>query len=309
MSESKNIVVDDAMLERAWIAASSACVSVIDGEHRYVAPLSPSDWYAALKPAIEAVLASRPSGLNEQSGNSGHLQGDAVDGLSQRLKKSSAVLLDTSMMTTQFPAWLCDELEKAATLHDECVAALAARQPVAGLQSGTDHEVLTDFVRICRENAPVGQWPGERVCIAVERLMSNQKPARFIAESEMAAERSHNGRGGDEDRMLSGPRRPGPPAPAAVPVDVRRDSERLDFLDQMNATLNARHGTNYGWQLILSPQIVRLMAGTHAGGYVGDIDLNDSHGGNAKLPSCRAAIDAAMPVTHPQPAEAKDGDA
>ncbi|MEA9653040.1 hypothetical protein ABFU65_12205 [Xanthomonas campestris pv. raphani] len=99
-----------------------------------------------------------------------------------------------------------------------------------------------------------------------------------------------------------------PPAPAAVPVDGSRDSQRLDFLDRMNATLNARHGTNYGWRLILSPQIVRLMAGTHAGGYVGDIDLNDSHGGNAKLSSCRAAIDSAMLATHPQPAAA-GGDA
>lgn len=60
MSDFTKTVVDDAMLERAWIAASSACVAVVDGEHRYVAPLSPSDWYAALKPAIEAALSSEP---------------------------------------------------------------------------------------------------------------------------------------------------------------------------------------------------------------------------------------------------------
>uniref|UniRef100_UPI003F7DC643 hypothetical protein n=1 Tax=Xanthomonas sp. 0924 TaxID=2835534 RepID=UPI003F7DC643 len=69
-------------------------------------------------------------GLNEPFGDSEQLQAGATEGLIKRLRKSSAVLLDTSTMATQFPAWLCDELEKAASLHDECATALAARPPV-----------------------------------------------------------------------------------------------------------------------------------------------------------------------------------
>lgn len=72
------------------------------------------------------------------------------------------------------------------------------------------------------------------------------------------------------------------------------DAARLDFLDKMNATLNARYGTKYGWRLILSPNIVRLMNDRPPvdSGHVAEIDLHDSaaHG----LPSCRAAIDEVM---------------
>lgn len=77
---------------------------------------------------------------------------------------------------------------------------------------GTDSEVLREFIRLCREVKPVGQWPGERVCAAIERSMANEKPFRFIAEADMAPERGHNGRGGDADRLLSGPRRSPRPA-------------------------------------------------------------------------------------------------
>lgn len=70
------------------------------------------------------------------------------------------------------------------------------------------------------------------------------------------------------------------------------DTARLDFLDRMNATLNAHYGTNYRWKLVLSHNITRLMVGKHWGGYVGDVDLNDAnHDG---LSSCRDAIDAAI---------------
>lgn len=73
---------------------------------------------------------------------------------------------------------------------------------------------------------------------------------------------------------------------------LRKDAERLDWLDKMNETLNRHYGTTYRWELILSPNVVRLMAGRGGNGYVGDIDLKDSspHG----VPSCRLAIDAAM---------------
>lgn len=74
---------------------------------------------------------------------------------------------------------------------------------------------------------------------------------------------------------------------------MREDAERLDFLDRMNASLNAHYGTNYGWRLVLSHQITRLMSGEHRGGFVGDIDLNDQDGSQDGASSCRDAIDAA----------------
>ncbi|MCP4564020.1 MAG: hypothetical protein GY873_30330 [Bosea sp.] len=74
----------------------------------------------------------------------------------------------------------------------------------------------------------------------------------------------------------------------ALSAERQRDSERLDFLDRCNAALNARYGTHYGWELILNHNITRLMLGRDA------VDLNDAAGGKAKLPSCRAAIDARM---------------
>jgi len=67
-----------------------------------------------------------------------------------------------------------------------------------------------------------------------------------------------------------------------------RDTARLDFLDECNRRLNAQYGTNYGWRLILNHNVNRLMLG-HL-----DVDLDDSTGGNNKLPSCRAAIDTEM---------------
>lgn len=69
---------------------------------------------------------------------------------------------------------------------------------------------------------------------------------------------------------------------------LKRDKERLDFLDRCNAALNERYGTSYGWELILNHNVTRLMLGRLA------VDLNDAVGGNAALPSCREAIDARM---------------
>lgn len=68
-------------------------------------------------------------------------------------------------------------------------------------------------------------------------------------------------------------------------AELRKDKDRLDWLDACNARLNARYGTNYGWSVILSHNVTRLMLGHMV------VDLHDSEGGVAKLPSCRAAID------------------
>lgn len=70
------------------------------------------------------------------------------------------------------------------------------------------------------------------------------------------------------------------------------DTVRFDWLDSMNAALNKHNNTVYRWKLVLSPNVVRLMAGAQAKGFVGDLDLNDANvHGHA---SCRAAIDEAM---------------
>lgn len=73
------------------------------------------------------------------------------------------------------------------------------------------------------------------------------------------------------------------------------DSERLDFLDAMNVALNCHYGTKYGWRLILSDRISRLMSGRQWQGKVGDVDLNDQNAGSSGFSGCREAIDAARP--------------
>ncbi len=81
---------------------------------------------------------------------------------------------------------------------------------------------------------------------------------------------------------------------AALQAQEREDAERLDWLDSMNAKLNSYYGTTYRWEIVLSPHVVRLMAGPGGNGYVADIDLNDSAANG--VPSCREAIDHARRV-------------
>lgn len=92
----------------------------------------------------------------------------------------------------------------------------------------TDREVLTDFVRVCRENKPVGQWPGERVCVAIERTMAREAPFQFISEADRSPEREPSNK--NSDRPFSGPRKPAQPASVAVPADVARDAARYRWL-------------------------------------------------------------------------------
>lgn len=47
-------VVTDEVLETAWKAATQACVKGPD--YKYVAPVTPEQWFTALRAAIEAVL-------------------------------------------------------------------------------------------------------------------------------------------------------------------------------------------------------------------------------------------------------------
>lgn len=65
-----------------------------------------------------------------------------------------------------------------------------------------------------------------------------------------------------------------------------KDRDRLDFLDRMNASLNARYGTTYKWELIINENIVRLTLPDML------VDLNDARANG--LQSCRDSIDARM---------------
>lgn len=78
---------------------------------------------------------------------------------------------------------------------------------------------------------------------------------------------------------------------ADIIESLKKDKERLDYLDRCNATLNKHYGTEYGWRLIQSHLVNRLMfkdLDSHNGG----VDLNDSESHGFK--SCRDAIDEKM---------------
>lgn len=70
---------------------------------------------------------------------------------------------------------------------------------------------------------------------------------------------------------------------------LEADAKRLDFLDWLNRRLNVHYGTEYGWKLVTNHNVNRLILGSDF-----DVELHDSEGGNAKLDSCRAAIDQRM---------------
>lgn len=72
--------------------------------------------------------------------------------------------------------------------------------------------------------------------------------------------------------------------PDAELVDLRKDKERLDFLDMLNAGLNQRYGTTYGWEMITSHNVNRVFCED-----LNTIDLNDAKAHGFK--SCRDAID------------------
>lgn len=72
------------------------------------------------------------------------------------------------------------------------------------------------------------------------------------------------------------------------------DTDRLDWLDRMNLALNKQYGTQYGWKVILSPNVVRLMMQSPFVTEMALIDLNDTDGGQYRYTSVRAALDEAM---------------
>lgn len=72
------------------------------------------------------------------------------------------------------------------------------------------------------------------------------------------------------------------------------DAEMLDWLDAHNIALNAHYGTNYGWKVVRSPNVTRVMTECRPvdGGHLADVDLHDSQARG--FTSVRAAIRAAM---------------
>ena len=71
---------------------------------------------------------------------------------------------------------------------------------------------------------------------------------------------------------------------------LKKDKERLDFLEECHTKLNERYGTDYGWEIIINHNVVRMMMENK----LRDFDLNDAAGGNAKIKTCRLAIDKKM---------------
>jgi len=70
-----------------------------------------------------------------------------------------------------------------------------------------------------------------------------------------------------------------------------QDKVRLDYMDECNRRLNAHCGSSYGWKMILSHNVTRLMLESPYGCEFAAVDLHDSEGGYRKRKTCREAID------------------
>lgn len=85
-------------------------------------------------------------------------------------------------------------------------------------------------------------------------------------------------------------------APAEDALEQREatsDTKRLDWLDARNRALNAHYGTVYGWKVVLSPNVTRLMTERPPiAGFIADVDVHDS--ATRGHDSVRAALDEAM---------------
>lgn len=71
---------------------------------------------------------------------------------------------------------------------------------------------------------------------------------------------------------------------------AKDDTARLDYLDSLNASLNARHGTKYGWAMVVNQNVNRVMFNFPRGA---DLSDYNPHG----FRSCRTAIDQRMAET------------
>lgn len=75
---------------------------------------------------------------------------------------------------------------------------------------------------------------------------------------------------------------------------LKRDSARLDFLDECNRRLNEKCGSSYGWEMILSHNVTRLMMESPFVTERAGVDLHDSQVPAQAKKTCRQAIDVVM---------------
>lgn len=73
-------------------------------------------------------------------------------------------------------------------------------------------------------------------------------------------------------------------------AELRKDKARLDWLEVRRVALNRHCGSSYGWKLVQSHLVNRLMLETPECGAIAGVDINDAEGTKDDV---RAAIDAA----------------
>ena len=74
-------------------------------------------------------------------------------------------------------------------------------------------------------------------------------------------------------------------------ASLRADRARLDWLEKQRVGLNAHYGTSYGWEVVRSHLVNRLMFRTPEITAMAGVDVNDAVAGGKDV---RAAIDEAM---------------
>lgn len=72
---------------------------------------------------------------------------------------------------------------------------------------------------------------------------------------------------------------------------MRADRARLDWLEKQRVALNAHCGTSYGWEVVRSHLVNRLMFRTPEITAMAGVDVNDTAAGGKDV---RTAIDDAM---------------
>lgn len=100
-----------------------------------------------------------------------------------------------------------------------------------------------------------------------------------------------------------------------IPADeyesLKKDKARLDWLDHCNRVINERSGNLYGWKVVVSPNVARLVNQSPRGRTPVREDQVDISDANALTPidggvlSCRVALDRARAE---QPGEGRDAD-
>jgi hypothetical protein len=78
---------------------------------------------------------------------------------------------------------------------------------------------------------------------------------------------------------------------STTPQQSAKDTKRLDWLENQRLALNQHCGSSYGWEVVQSHLVNRLMFKTTERSAIAGVDVNDT---GPKGIDIRAAIDAAM---------------